>query len=1287
MIMGAINAFIGYFSGNEFIINLLNTSISACWLVGAVLLFRLIFRKAPHWLMVALWAVVAVRLLCPVPIESSLSLVPSAEPISSQVLTVVADKDTQSVTSDVTQVPANQDAADFSPSASDVGITAGAVKAVWLSGVCIMLLYAVFSCLPLYLKTRQSISLRDNIYLCDRIDTPFILGIVRPKIYLPSFMYEQDRSFVLAHEKAHLKRKDHLWKPLGFLILTVYWFNPVMWLSYILLCRDIELACDERVIREMGDEIKKPYSLALINCSVTERMITACPVAFGETGVKKRIKAVLSYKRPTLWIIALALVAGAALALCFATSPKTDEASPEKNYLIQTDEGEEMFRFDEVIEYSETFTVYKGEKSYFRATPGNGRSNVLNFLSSLSLERLPDATSEGLSQSGKIEVENSEGSIEVIFCGGFSKVLMRSTDKEAESSLYAVDSEKAKTFFKEEKYIKQGNIWECDFTSSAYGHGFIVFYNDELLSLTQEPVAEGGRISPYTSEERGEGYMWTPEITDTGVGDEAKVTFKGIMYGKESEITVSIEKVGQNDGFATYYLISAEDTVIADWGTGYEYSLSKPQIINEKDEWYCNPNLSSLAYYCVFFSLPTEYRLISAECSAGDAQIESIYYLEPDGEKQVSWSPDSDTYLTEEAYEIRINAQKKGENVTFTVKVIGTEETDELGGRKFNIEFTDCTGVNKGWARYELDETESIAPTDLDKAVSKAILDYNKQYNSLGECPAEGHVILGTSEKAGTVTVYMLEEYASYGFEDGWFITQSGHSTAGVMRFEKKDGEYIFLDAEYTEDGANLKASVKRLFPKIYESRALSPTEKDRAQMDEQCRAYAEAYLDSIGRTEPIGTYSDLNAVLLTDMGVSVEVSNKLNGLRVNCNTGKIGYFESVENDVRYIYRTSYFPEDKLITYTKEVYGTGEIKKKIEINSVTGNVISAFNSPDYSDSFEAEIIGIDMPGNSLSVKPSDDEIKREYGENIFIRQVSDFENLYVTAKVRVYYNGQSLQVNDDSGATSTAIISEVFDIALSDDGGGAAAEQTSFAFDAKVLDVYKDGKSVLVEPLEGTDERKSADKIRVSVADTGMVGRTAELKKGTKLRIIYDGQLRETYPAETGRVYAVYLYGGEAEKVSGEPTTRAYYISGKTETGEQQTLPADFDIKFSFGSDNLGSYYDTYKNVIGVETEAYKTDEKTFKPSAQELKKIYDKAEELDIFSIKGKMTAKAINPANTKAIEPNVKYGIRITCEGKEYSISGDITAVFCREISDEADRFCEFVSFMNEIYGEKTK
>ncbi len=1148
--MGTVDFFIGHFFDNEFIINLINTSISACWLVGAVLLFRLVFRKAPRWLIVALWAVVAVRLICPVPIESRLSLVPTAEPIPSELLTIDPTKGTERVTVEIIENPIYSGLVDSSVSVNpDIGFTAALADLLWLYGVGAMLIYALLSCLIIFFKVRQSVKLRDNIFLCDRIETPFIFGIIRPKIYLPSFMGEEDTEFVLAHEEAHLKRKDHLWKPLGFFILTVYWFNPVIWLSYILLCRDIELACDERVIKEMGADIKKPYSMALINCSVPKRMITACPVAFGETGVKKRIKAVLNYRKPALWLIIAAAVTGIILAVCFATSPETREGTlSEKNYLIQTDEGEEMFRFDEVIEYTESFTVYKGEKSYFRATPGNGRSTVLNLLSSLSLERLPDMTSEGLGQNGRIKAEGDKESVELIFCDGFSKAFMRSTGSSVESSLYAVDAEKVKTFFDEEKYLKQGNIWECNLASSAYGHGFIVFYADELMKLTEKPAAKGGRISDYTSEEHGDGYMWTPEITEDGVGSEASVSFRGTMYGEEISFTVNIEKVGQNDGLSTYYLISAEDTVIGGWGNGYEYILSKPVPSGENNEWYCNPMLSHTAYSCINFYLPTEYKLVSAECTKGTAEIENRYYGETDGEKLVRWHPDFDTYLTDESYEITVKALKKGEAVSFTVRVIGQDKADETGGRSFTLEFVDCIALSSGWAGYELRGTENTEADTIDKAVSKAVLEQNAAYKAFGECPAEGHLILGTEEKDGIVTVYMLEQYSVYGFEDGWFIEQSGHSVPAVMRFEKKDDQYIFLDAEYAEDGTNHIKSVRRMFPKIYEHRVTDPTDKDLEQLEAQKQAYAEAYLASIGREAPIGDYSDINAVLLTDLGVSVEVSNKLNELKVNYNTGKIGWFERIENGVRYVYRTSYAQGQNLIIYTKENYETKEITEKIEVDALTGNILSSFNSPAYRAYFDAEVT--EKKDGCVRVRPFDGTRERKISEIIEV----SFDNLdeaylpdlYEGLYIRIYYDGE-IETGKNAvinGASAIYLYADINYI------GNQASPADEYTFDAEILDVYKDGKSILVEPLEGSNERKSADKILVSLGETELVGKTADYKKGMKVRIVYDGQIMETYPAEIRRVYALYLYGGDPEKESREYTTLSYSISEETDTGE-----------------------------------------------------------------------------------------------------------------------------------------
>lgn len=201
---------------------------------------------------------------------------------------------------------------------------------VWIIGVVAMFAYMLVSYLRIQRRVREAAHMQDKVWECDHIETPFILGVIRPRIYLPSVMEEQDRAYVIAHENAHLKRRDHLWKPLGFFLLTVYWFHPILWVAYMLLCRDIEMACDERVIKEMGIESKKPYSEALIHCSVSRRLIAACPLAFGEVGVKRRIKSVLNYKKPAFWIVAISIVICAAIAVCFLTNPKKEEKEGEQ---------------------------------------------------------------------------------------------------------------------------------------------------------------------------------------------------------------------------------------------------------------------------------------------------------------------------------------------------------------------------------------------------------------------------------------------------------------------------------------------------------------------------------------------------------------------------------------------------------------------------------------------------------------------------------------------------------------------------------------------------------------------------------------------------------------------------------------------------------------------------------------------------------------------------------------------------------------------------------------------
>lgn len=318
---------------DKIFLQIFNTAITTGWLVLAVLVARLLLKKAPAWIKCALWAIVAVRLVWPFSVESVLSLLPSAQTIPPSQLYVPEPQVNTGIGSLNSAInPGFSQVFQAEPlnnSVNPLQVASFVAGWVWVLGVALLLGYALISYLRLWRRVRVSAPLEAGVYLCDHISSPFILGIVRPRIYLPSGLPREKWEPILAHERAHLKRRDHWWKPLGFLLLTVFWFHPLLWVAYILLCRDVELACDERVIKDLSAEEKKAYSNTLLECSLPQKWITACPLAFGETGVKQRIKAVLHYKKPTLWILTIALTLCALLAVCFLTNPagpwKTDE--------------------------------------------------------------------------------------------------------------------------------------------------------------------------------------------------------------------------------------------------------------------------------------------------------------------------------------------------------------------------------------------------------------------------------------------------------------------------------------------------------------------------------------------------------------------------------------------------------------------------------------------------------------------------------------------------------------------------------------------------------------------------------------------------------------------------------------------------------------------------------------------------------------------------------------------------------------------------------------------------
>lgn len=326
----------------ELFLDVLNASYAASFVVLAVILARPLLKKAPRWMVCALWALVAMRLLVPGIFETSFSLVPSREIIPPQSLYDAAPQIQSGFDSiDKAVNPVYTESLRPAPGASvnplQVWLAVGAN--VWFLGVLGMGLWALVSCIRVRRRLRERVRAEGNIFLCDNIDSPFIFGLFRPMICLPSTLGEEARQHVIAHERAHLRRRDHWWKPLGFALLTINWFNPLMWVAYILLCRDIEMACDEKVVRDLAVEEKKAYSAALLSCSINPRQITACPLAFGEVGVKQRVRSVLSYKKPAFWVILVTAAVAIALAVGLLTNPKSGDAEIRWDSTLYIQEG------------------------------------------------------------------------------------------------------------------------------------------------------------------------------------------------------------------------------------------------------------------------------------------------------------------------------------------------------------------------------------------------------------------------------------------------------------------------------------------------------------------------------------------------------------------------------------------------------------------------------------------------------------------------------------------------------------------------------------------------------------------------------------------------------------------------------------------------------------------------------------------------------------------------------------------------------------------------------------
>ena len=308
----------------DLFLQLVNKSITAGWLILAVVLLRFLMKKTPRWIHCLMWGVVGLRLVMPFSVESVLSLIPSAQTLPQDIAVSASpavDSGFPMVDAAVNPIISEHFAPVVETAAYPVADILSVLTAVWAVGAAVMLLYGLVSCHRLYGRLGVKMGLYENIYISDNIETPFILGFFYPKIYIPSAIPQQEVPYILAHEQAHLKRGDHWWKGLGYVVLCLHWFNPLVWLCYFLLSRDIETACDERVVSNLCEEERRAYSRTLLSCSARQLPLLATPLAFGELAVKERIIGILRFRQPRTWVVVTSLLMTVVLGLCFLTDP------------------------------------------------------------------------------------------------------------------------------------------------------------------------------------------------------------------------------------------------------------------------------------------------------------------------------------------------------------------------------------------------------------------------------------------------------------------------------------------------------------------------------------------------------------------------------------------------------------------------------------------------------------------------------------------------------------------------------------------------------------------------------------------------------------------------------------------------------------------------------------------------------------------------------------------------------------------------------------------------------
>lgn len=896
----------------DLFVNLFNMSVTAGYVAVAVILLRLLLKKAPRWISCALWALVGLRLVLPVSFESVMSLVPRSAAVAPHILYSTESAVSSGGVSAVNYAVNPAIAGSLAPSAaggvSPMRTVMGIAGIVWIVGMLAMALYSVVTYGKLHREVDSAILFKDNIYESDAISSPFVLGIIKPRIYLPFAVGEADREYIVSHERTHIRRKDHWIKPFGFLLLTVYWFNPMIWVAYVLLCRDIEVACDEAVIQDIGGDEKKAYSLALLNCAVKRRNIAMCPLAFGEVGIKERVKNVLNYKKPAFWIIIVAVTACIVAGICLLSNPK--EKAGTSSY--EHTNAEQLF---------EHRTAYVGNNSAVGEIV-----RLLKFPSDVEYDRIElqtsakpygvtvcfDATPKvkaayHTSEPKNIGVFRENACILFSLIENADKVTFRLDDGAGTPVDLQFTREWAKS-------IVGANLWAK--SSSAKKLDSLMTQIEEHVKNAYASAVKGGTTGPFVgyvktaaadtfdiyTKKNGIYVMSLPKslFKDFPANDFEPGWMDDIDFycGSIENFTWAVVCTGPSGGTGNENVCTSSDGGKTWWignryamysgtGTGAGFASSKIGFISYRYFADRGPEISRTTdggktWHRMTVKIPEylrEYRMTPlVPAFSGDSGVYPIMLYDNDGNTSMA-------YLVTK----------------------------------------DC-GMTWKWKK-----------SDLDEAVASAFLKKNKGGYYDGECAGEGHILLGKTEKSGVITIYALTMYGQYGFEDGNFVKVSGTGTIpAVFTFTDSDGSLVCTNIEYPEDGSEYAKSIKKMFPPEYQDRVLHPTDGDMQDLESQERAYAANYLKKIGRTAVIGDYHDFQHTLLTDVGVSVDVSNRISEKASAGYPYWIGSREALENGVRYVYKMSYNKNAHEIDFTKYEYDTHKIVAHTRLDSLTG---------------------------------------------------------------------------------------------------------------------------------------------------------------------------------------------------------------------------------------------------------------------------------------------------------------------------------------------------------------